>query len=161
MQDFTLTSPAFEHEGVIPREYTCDGENVSPELRIAGVPEGTVSLALIVEDPDVPAAVRDDRMFNHWVLFNIDPATAVIEQGSTPGTLGANTRGVAVYTGPCPPPQFEPPEHRYFFMLYALDVRIDEQEGASKEAVKASMKGHILAKAELMGRYARPTDAAA
>ena len=155
MSTLTLQSPAFEHDATIPARYTCDGENVSPELQISGVPEGTQSLVLIMDDPDVPKAVRDDQMFDHWVLFNIPPETMSIGAGENPGVLGGNTRGEAAYTGPCPPPQFEPKEHRYIFQLYALDSKLALSEGATKEAVKAAMKGHILDKAELIGRYSR------
>jgi Raf kinase inhibitor-like YbhB/YbcL family protein len=153
--EFTLTSPAFNTGEAIPPKYTCDGENVSPELQIKGVPEGTVSLALLVDDPDVPKVVRESGVFDHWVLFNIPPDTAILVEGESEGVVGSNTRGEQKYTGPCPPPQYEPKEHRYFFSLYALDTELSLEAGASKEAVKAAMKGHILAKAELLGRYAR------
>ena len=156
--EFSLTSPAFNNGEVIPSKYTCDGEDVSPELRIAGGPDGTKSLALLMDDPDVPRVLREDGTFDHWVLFNIPPETGVIAEGAGSGSVGVkgnNTRGATAYTGPCPPPQYEPKEHRYFFSLYALDSMLALAEGASKEAVKATMKGHLLAKAELMGRYAR------
>ncbi len=153
--DLTLKSLAFENGGVIPKKYTCDGENINPELRISGVSEEVQSLVLLIDDPDVPRAVREEQMFDHWVLFNIPPGTAVVPEGGSVGVRGRNTRGEAAYTGPCPPPQFEPKEHRYFFSLYALDARLPLEEGASKEAVKIAMKGHILNKAELIGRYSR------
>lgn len=153
--DLTLTSPAFQSGGVIPSKYTCDGENTSPELQIRGVPEGTKSLVLLVDDPDVPRVVREEQMFDHWVLFNMRPDTAIIPEGAAEGVQGSNTRGDTSYTGPCPPPQFEPKEHRYFFSLYALDTELPLEKGASKDAVKLAMKGHILAKAELVGRYSR------
>lgn len=155
MDEMKLTGPAFEGGGSIPAKYTCDGKNISPPLAITNVPEGARPLVLIVEDPDVPAAVRDEQMFDHWVLFNIDPSTKEIAEHSAPGKQGANTSGKAQFTGPCPPPQFEPKEHRYFFILYALDTTIDEQEGATKEAVRAAMRGHIITKAELVGTYER------
>ncbi|MBI2617838.1 YbhB/YbcL family Raf kinase inhibitor-like protein [Candidatus Kaiserbacteria bacterium] len=150
-----LTSPVFENGELIPSKYTCDGENVSPLLAISGVSEDVQSLVLIMDDPDVPKAVRDNQMFDHWVLFNIDPTTTHIGEGEGPGILGSNTMGEAAYIGPCPPTQFEPKEHRYIFQLYALDTMLDIREGASKEVVKSAMKGHILQKTELMGKYSR------
>lgn len=154
MEEMQLTSPAFENKGTIPSEYTCDGENISPELRVANVPEGTKSLVLIMEDPDVPEFVREDGMWDHWVVFNIPPDTVVIPKGEEPeGVQGLTTANKLGYGGPCPPDA----EHRYFFMLYALDTELDEQEGATKEAVRMAMKHHILAKAELLGRYVRNT----
>lgn len=150
-----LTSPAFEHGSVIPRKFTCDGDNVSPGLAIAEVPEGARSLVLLMDDPDVPRAVREDRMFDHLVLFNIPPDTRVIPEGESAGVAGVNTAGSLGYTGPCPPPQFEPKEHRYVFSLYALDCELPLEAGTSKEQVRSAMKGHLLAKAELIGRYAR------
>lgn len=155
MERFTLSSSAFTDGTTVPARYTCDGENINPPLTISGVPSGAKTLALIMEDPDVPQAVRDDRMFDHWILFNIDPKTTFIDEGEAPGTLGTNTAGDSAYRGPCPPPQFEPAEHRYIFQLYALAVSLDVREGATKEAVKSAMKGHILEKAELLGRYRR------
>src|SRR3989344_3756800 len=109
----TLISSAFEHEGTIPSRFTCDGENVSPPLVIVDVPEGSRSLAIVMDDPDVPKQLRPDGVFDHWVLFNIAPETGSIAKGATVGVSGANGRGDAKYTGPCPPPQYEPAEHRY------------------------------------------------
>lgn len=151
----TLSSPAFQNGGLIPSKFTCDGENVSPELRIEGVSEGVKSLVLIMDDSDVPRVVRESQMFDHWVLFNIDPSTSVIPEGKTSGVCGANTRGEACYTGPCPPPQHEPTEHRYFFSLYALDTKLLLEERTPKEKVLAAIQNHILQKAEYMGRYER------
>ena len=153
--DFILSSPAFKEGETIPVKYTCDGENINPPLYIEGVPPEARSLALIVEDPDVPKAVRDSQMFDHWLLFNISPTVTEIPEGENLGILGANTAGNAAYTGPCPPPQFEPKEHRYVFQLYALDQELDVREGAGKEVIKTAMKGHIIAKAELVGKYSR------
>lgn len=152
MKEMQLTSLVFENGGTIPSEYTCDGENISPELRIANVPGGAKSLVLIMEDPDVPKFVREDGMWNHWVVFNIPPNTVFIPRGEEPeGVQGLTTSNKLGYGGPCPPDK----EHRYFFMLYALDKELDEQEGATKETVRKAMKHHILAKAELLGRYER------
>ncbi len=148
----SITSPAFENNNLIPSLYTCDGENISPELHIANVPKEAHSLVLIMEDPDVPTFVREDGMWNHWVVFNIPPDTKVIPKKEEPqGILGLNTANKLGYGGPCPPDA----EHRYFFMLYALDTTLDNDEGATKEEVQMLMKNHILAKAELIGRYKR------
>lgn len=148
-----ITSAAFGQGGDIPSKYTCEGENISPPLSIGGIPDGTESLALIMYDPDVPAAVRADRMFDHWVLFNIDPQTAQIAEGFAPGTEGRNTKGQSAYTGPCPPTQYAPTKHRYFFKLFALATTLDLDEKATKKDVEELMEGHILAQAELIGLY--------
>lgn len=151
----TLTAPAFEHNTSIPSQYTCDGENKNPRLEISGVPEGTKSLALIMDDPDIPDSVKESRgidVFDHWVLFNLPADAAVIEEASTPpGTEGANSAGGSEYTGPCPPDG----EHRYFFKLYALDTELDLPAGASKADVEAAMTGNIIEQTELVGLYER------
>jgi Raf kinase inhibitor-like YbhB/YbcL family protein len=148
-----LSSPAFDHGGKIPSEYTCDGSNINPELRIGDIPSGTVSLILIMDDPDVPEFVRKDKMYVHWVIFNIPPDQTHIAKNSQPsGTPGMNTGGKLGYQGPCPPDR----EHRYFFKLYAIDSRLDLPRGATKvEVEKAMKKHHLLAQTELMGRYER------
>jgi len=151
-----LTSSAFEYNGSIPSKYTCDENGrLSPPLSISGVPEKTVSLALIMDDPDVPKQLRPEGVFDHWVLFNIPATTKEIPEGTSVGTLGANSGGVSTYTGPCPPSQYEPSEHRYVFKLYALDAELDLEPGATKEKVLEAMRGHVIADAELIGRYKR------
>ena len=151
----TLKSSAFENGQVIPPKYTCDGDNVNPPLAIGGVPEEAKSLALIVDDPDVPKQLKPDGVFDHWTLFNIAPATREISENGSAGTAGANGSGKSAYTGPCPPPQYEPSEHRYFFRLYALDGELALPAGASKKEVLAAMEGHVIGQAELVGRYKR------
>lgn len=152
----SITSSAFENNGKIPPKFTCDGErNLSPQLSISGVPEGTKSLTLIVDDPDVPKVLKPDGVFDHWVLFNISPETRGIEEGDSAGVAGANGAGKNAYTGPCPPPQYEPSEHRYVFTLYALDTMLALPAGATKQEILRAMEGHMLAKAELIGRYKR------
>lgn len=147
-----LTSPAFQDGGKIPAEYTCDGQNISPELNISGLGSQAKSLALIMDDPDVPEFVRKDKMYVHWVVFNIPPNTTRIPKNSQPhGTPGMNTGNQLNYTGPCPPDR----EHRYYFKLYALDKMLDLPRGATKSDVEKAMEGHILSKADLMGRYER------
>jgi Raf kinase inhibitor-like YbhB/YbcL family protein len=147
-----LTSPAFQHKGHIPKLYTCEGKNAHPPLQFHNIPEGTKSFVLIMDDPDVPASIRPEQMFDHWVIFNIPPETREIkESGKVPGIQGQNTRGKNDYFGPCPP--FG--EHRYFFKLYALDCQLLLHPGATKKAVQQALQGHVLAEAELMGLYAK------
>lgn len=152
MTTLTVLSPAFEHEGLIPSKYTCDGDNVSPPLAIDGIPKGTVSLVLVVEDPDVPWTIREDGVWDHWVVFNMPPDTTRIAEGEIPqGTLGRTTQGVRAYGGPCPPDG----EHRYLFRVYALDTWLRLPEGSTKKEVLEMSKGHVLESTTLMGRYRR------
>lgn len=145
-----LTSSAFQNGGHIPRIYTCQGENISPPLEISDVPPKSKSLVLIMDDPDVPPSVRKDRMYVHWVVYNIEPTTIKIEENADPfGSQGKNTAHELGYVGPCPPDR----EHRYFFKLYAIDKVIDLKEGATKEEILKEIEGHIIAQTELIGRY--------
>lgn len=145
-----LTSPAFTEGGKIPTKYTCEGENINPELNISGVPKNAKTLVLIMDDPDVPEFVRKDRMYDHWVVFNIPPNTTRIpERSQPPGTPGKNTGGGLGYTGPCPPDR----EHRYFFKLYAIGCELTLPKSSTKHDVENAIKGHILAQTQLMGRY--------
>lgn len=151
----TLKSPAFKQNNTIPTAYTCDGVNVSPPLEWSEVPRETQSLVLIMDDPDVPAFVRPDQMYDHWVLFNIPPTISSLAENTReiPGAVqGTNTSGKLGYTGPCPPDR----QHRYFFKLYALDALLDLPPGVSKKQVEEAMKGHILAQTDLIGVYNRP-----
>ena len=141
-----LTSRAFTHEGMIPDRYTCDGADVSPELGIEGVPEGTVSLVLVVDDPDAPGGTWD-----HWVVFDIPVTASVPEDVGATGTGGLNSWQRTGYGGPCPPSG----THRYFFTVLALDAELDLAEGATKVEVLAAAEGHVLGEAVLMGTYAR------
>jgi Raf kinase inhibitor-like YbhB/YbcL family protein len=145
-----LTSPAFTEGGKIPSKYTCEGENINPELQISGIPANTKTLVLIMDDPDVPEFVRKEKMWDHWVVFNIPTSTTKIsEHSQPPGVPGKNTSGGLIYEGPCPPDR----EHRYFFKLYALDCELSLSKGSSKHDVENAIKGHILAQTQLMGRY--------
>jgi Raf kinase inhibitor-like YbhB/YbcL family protein len=153
MENVIITSSAFEHNGTIPPKYTCDGEDINPPLMFADIPEGAKSLVLIMDDPDVPKNLRPDGMWDHWVVFNLEPTTVSIEEGKEPaGTSGNNSWGKRGYGGPCPPDR----EHRYFFKLYALDTKLDLPEGSSKKEVEQAMRGHVLAQGELIGLYNRP-----
>ncbi len=155
MQDLSIKSTIFKDGEFVPSKYTCDGENINPELLIDGVPRDTKSLALIMDDPDVPKELRSDGHFTHWLLYNIDPSLRKIKENSAPGTQGKNDAGQNTYTGPCPPTNYEPTKHRYFFKLYALDSLLDLPEGASQKELEEAMQGHILAQAELMAYYDR------
>lgn len=154
----TITSAAFQNGSGIPSQFTCDAENISPPLTISGVPEGAKSLTLLMDDPDIPQVFKEERgidSFDHWTLFNIAPETREIVQAGSVGTRGRNGAGRNEYTGPCPPKEYEPSEHRYFFRLYALDTMLTIPDGSSKTEVIAAMQGHIITQAELMGRYKR------
>lgn len=152
-----LSSHSFEHEGRIPKQYTCDGKNISPQLSISEVPEETRSLVLIMDDPDVPTHIREDGMWDHWVVFNLPPDVRELPEGETPpGTEGMGTHGDSGYFGPCPPDG----EHRYFFKLYALDTTLDLPAKTDKLSVEKAMTEHVLDKAALMGRYERGLGAA-
>ena len=150
---FQITSPSFDHEGMIPSKFTCDSSNVSPELQWMGTAAGTRSFALICDDPDASRGT-----WVHWVIYNI-PGTssglpesvssnATLRDGMRQGVGSSNHSG---YRGPCPPSGI----HRYYFKLYGLDAQLDLAPGATKEQLLAAMEGHILAEAQLMGRYTR------
>jgi len=147
-----LSSDFFENGGLIPVRFTCDGENISPSLKFTDVPDDVVSFALIVEDPDVPVSVREDGMWDHWVLWNIPKDIRELEVGvSGVGVSGMGTGGKIAYSGPCPPDR----EHRYFFRLFALDIELDLKEGSSKVDLLGKIGGHILEMAEIVGKYSR------
>lgn len=148
----SITSSAFKMNGEIPVRFTCDGKNISPELVINGAPPETKSLALTLEDPDVPKNIRADGMWDHWILWNIPPSTTHIREGvAPPGIVGRGTSGDTTYEGPCPPDR----EHRYIFTLYALDTLLSLPEGSTKEELLRALAPHIIEKAELVGRYNR------
>jgi len=138
----TVTSPVFNYQGYIPTKYCCDGENVNPPLSIKDIPDGTKSLALILEDPDA------ENVFDHWIVWDISPSE-IIKENSTPGSVGKNSTGKNEYTGPCPPNGI----HRYFFKIYALDAMLKLTEGASKKELREAMDSHILSSGELIGLY--------
>jgi Raf kinase inhibitor-like YbhB/YbcL family protein len=147
-----LVSTAFSEGGTIPRQYTCDGKDVSPPLTWSGVPEGAKSIALICDDPDA------SKTWVHWVIFDLPPAVKGLPEGIATsaevaggGTQGTNDFRKVGYGGPCPPSG----THRYFFKLYALDTQVKLKSNATKADVERAMKGHVLAEATLMGRYAR------
>lgn len=156
MSSLKLTSQAFADGGFIPERFTCEGENVSPPLTIEAVPEAADSLALIVVDPDIPEEVKKKMeidVFDHWIVFDIGVGISKIAAGESVGTSGGNSSGSSGYTGPCPPANLEPTEHRYVFSLYALDTQLGLSTGADKATVENSLAGHVLATDELVGRY--------
>lgn len=148
-----VRSSAFSEGAFIPSRYTCDGENVSPDLEWSSVPKGTKSIAVIADDPDAPR-----KTWVHWVLFNLPPSlqalaanvptTATLANGGIQGVNDANELG---YDGPCPPSGI----HRYYFKVYALDITISLKSGCTKEQLLTAIEGHALADGVLMGRYTR------
>ena len=144
-----LTSPAFHNGEMIPDIYGREFEDKSPPLTIGEAPENAMSLALIMDDPDAPG-----QKFTHWVLFNISPNTTNLHEDVTPIMMktGTSDYGETGYGGPKPPSG----EHRYYFHLYALDIRLPLPRGAGRSEVEGAMKGHVLEVATLMGRYAAP-----
>lgn len=149
----TITSPAFRHEGEIPIEYTCEGEDVSPQLQWSGAPAGTKSLALIVEDPDAPDPKAPKRVYTHWVLYDLPAGSGGLERATKslpPGTReGKNDWKRTGYGGPCPPIG----RHRYFVRLFALDTVLGELNQPDRARLQAAMQGHVLGEAVLMGTY--------
>jgi Raf kinase inhibitor-like YbhB/YbcL family protein len=143
---FEITSPAFEFDGAIPAKHSCDGANVSPPLSFAGAPEGTRSLALVVDDPDAPVGT-----FTHWLSWGIDPGVDGLSEGQAAPREGRNGFGTTGYVGPCPPGG----RHRYFFRLHALDTDLDLEPGADRDELERALEGRVLETAELMGTYER------
>ena len=152
-----LSSQAFSHNDPILMLYTCDGRDLSPPLSWSGLPSGTKSLALIVDDPDAPDPMAPKMTWVHWVLYNIpvevkELAENAGESGLPAGTLeGVNDWGRTGYGGPCPPIG----RHRYFFKLYALDIMLPDLGQPKKEELLQVMRSHILSQAELIGTYER------
>ncbi|WMJ09391.1 YbhB/YbcL family Raf kinase inhibitor-like protein [Nitrosomonas sp. sh817] len=157
MTMFTLISTAFSHNAEIPSRHTCDGADTSPALSWSGLPEGTQSLVLIVDDPDAPDPAAPKMTWVHWVLYNIPPSASGLTEGIhekdlPPGTLqGLNDWKRTGYGGPCPPIG----THRYFHKLYALDTVLPDLHHPTKAKLEQAMHGHILAQTELIGRYQR------
>jgi Raf kinase inhibitor-like YbhB/YbcL family protein len=153
----TLTSSAFSDGGEMPTQCTCDGDDLSPDLAWSGLPEGTRSLVLIVDDPDAPDPKAPRMVWDHWLLYNLLPGAAglpagVRSQDLPEGALeGVNSWGRTGYGGPCPPIG----RHRYFHILYALDLVLPDLGQPTKDRLLAHMQGHILAHTELVGTYER------
>lgn len=138
----------FEHNQIIPSKYTCDGENLAPELTVSEIPQNAKSLVLIVDDPDAPVGT-----WVHWVVYNIPTSVTKIDAKNLPkeSKQGITDFGRIGWGGPCPPSG----THRYFFKLYAIDTVLDLAEGATKAQVENAIKDHIIEKAELIGLYKR------
>ena len=151
----TLTSSAFKQGGKIPSKYTCEGDDVSPPLSFDGIPAGTKSLVLILDDPDAPDPKAPKMTWVHWVLYDMPPTATGLAGGLAPKDLPAGTREGrndwkrTGYGGPCPPIG----RHRYFHKLYALDVALGDLGAPTKARLEQAMEGHVLARAELMGTY--------
>jgi Raf kinase inhibitor-like YbhB/YbcL family protein len=153
----TISSPAFANGAEIPSLYTCDGKDVSPELRFGGVPQGAKSLALVAHDPDAPDPSAPRMDWVHWVVYNLPPGTTSLPQGVRAqdlpaGTLqGLNDWKRTGWGGPCPPIG----RHRYFFRLFALNTMLPDLGSPDRQALQREMQGHLLGSAELMGTYQR------
>jgi Raf kinase inhibitor-like YbhB/YbcL family protein len=155
-----LTSSAFRPETDIPVKFTCQGDDISPELAWKDAPAQTKTFALIVHDPDAPR----QGGFTHWVVYNIPAGVQQLRQNEPKGDAlpgggvqGRNDGGKVGYMGPCPPSG----THRYYFYLYALDTELNLQSGAGKDDLEKAMQGHVLQKAELMGKYRKTSGKAA
>lgn len=144
----TIESSAFKNGDTIPAEYTCDGAGINPPLAFSDIPARAQSLMLIVDDPDAPSGD-----FVHWIVWNISPQITHIAEGTTPpeAIVGRNSIVQAKYQSPCPPSGI----HRYFFKLYALDTMLELTSNAGKPEAVKMIEGHIIEKAELVGKYGR------
>jgi Raf kinase inhibitor-like YbhB/YbcL family protein len=151
--EIKMTSAAFEPGGMIPNQYTCDGQDISPPLSWGDVPDGSASIALVCDDPDAPMGT-----WVHWVLFDLPPETRNLPENIPPsetleggGTHGVNDFRRLGYGGPCPPGG----THRYYFKIYALDKKMGLSAGSTKAQLLKAMEGHVMAEGELIGRYKR------
>lgn len=147
-----LSSPAFVSNGPIPKKHTCQGDNVSPELRIHGVPAGTKSLVIVVDDPDAPDPAAPKRDWIHWIVFDLPPTTLVLPEGVSvlpaPGRVGLNDWGNPTYGGPCPPIG----RHRYIFRVYAIDKVLGLNHPKLAD-LRNAVAGHVLGASSLIGTY--------
>lgn len=144
----TVKSDAFTDDGVIPARFTCDGENINPPLHIEGIPEDSLSLAIIVDDPDAPGG-----SFCHWVNWNI-PVTHEIQEKENRGMKGMNDFGEHGYSGPCPPAGV----HRYHFKIYALNRTLDISPSSDKMQLESAMSDSVIAFGVITGKYSRQTN---
>jgi Raf kinase inhibitor-like YbhB/YbcL family protein len=152
-----LASKAFGHGGEIPRRYTCDGDNISPPLEWSGVPQGTRSLALVIDDPDAPDPAAPRMTWVHWIVFNLPPHESELPEAANrhglppDSSVGTNSGGRNDYGGPCPPVG----RHRYFHKLFALDMVLDDSRVGDIDSLKRAMDGHVIASTEFFATYAR------
>ena len=153
MPSLKISSSSFEPNGEIPTQYTCEGADTSVPLAFEGIPEGTKSLALIVDDPDAPDPAAPKMVWVHWVLYNLPPDSAGLDEGIASLPLGTgeglNDWKRTGYGGPCPPIG----RHRYFHKLYALDKQLGDLGNPTKDDLLKAMEGHVLAEAQLIGTY--------
>ncbi|MEE9555498.1 MAG: YbhB/YbcL family Raf kinase inhibitor-like protein [candidate division Zixibacteria bacterium] len=152
MATLEIISDAFKQGETIPRQYTCDGDDISPNLTWDRPPDGTKELVLIFDDPDAPGGTWD-----HWIVYNLPPDEAGLHENIAKevpggGIQGKNSWHQSKYGGPCPP---HGPAHRYIFKLYAVDKKLELPPGATKAEIESAIEGHILAQGELMGKYGR------
>ncbi len=152
---FTISSPAFAPNDPIPAKYTCEGADISPPLEWSGAPDGTRSFALIVDDPDAPDPAKPQRVYVHWVVYNIPASVTRLPENAARSGLphgamqGTNDWGKQTYGGPCPPIG----RHRYFFKLYALDTQLKGLKNPTKAQLEKAMQGHALDNTQLIGTY--------
>jgi len=152
---FTISSAAFGNGGEVPARFTCEGADLSPPIVWSGVPAGTRSLALVVDDPDAPDPARPQRTWVHWVLYDLPPTASGLPEAIRRDALPVGTRegqndwDRTGYGGPCPPVG----RHRYFFKLYALDVLLPDLGTPTKAKLLEAMKGHVVGEAQVMGTY--------
>lgn len=151
---FSLNSPAYKDQSAMDPRFSCDGDAVSPPLKWDGAPAGTKSYALIIDDPDAPDPAKPEKTFVHWVIYDIPSSITSLTEGASKqlpsgARRGANDKGDAAYTGPCPPVG----RHRYFHRLYALDVVLPDLHNPNKTQLLAAMKGHVLGETQLIGTY--------
>jgi len=152
---FTISSPAFSPNGAIPAKYTCEGADISPPLEWSGAPDGTRSFALIVDDPDAPDPAKPQRVYVHWVVYNIPAGTTKLAENAAKKGLpagavqGTNDWDKQMYGGPCPPIG----RHRYFFKVYSLDMQLAGLKNPTKAQLERAMQGHVLDNTQLIGTY--------
>ena len=147
MRLLKVSSSAFKDGGEIPSEFTCDGLDLSPPLSITDIPKETTTLSIIMDDPDAPMGT-----FTHWLVWNISPNKTQFTKGEEFDSVqGRTSFGAIGYGGPCPPSG----THRYFFRIYALDIKLDLKQGSNAKNLESAISGHVLAEATLMGRYSR------
>ena len=153
LKELSIKSPSFDHNAEIPKKFTCQGEDISPALQWSDLPEGTKSLALIVDDPDAPDPKAPKMTWVHWVLYDIPPDASGLDEAVKKlpeGTReGLNDWKRTGYGGPCPPIG----RHRYFHKLYALGIKLGDKGALTKKALLEAIKDHVLAKGQLVGTY--------
>jgi len=152
---FQIESPAFQNRADIPREYTCEGENIPPPLQWKNPPAGTQSFVLIVDDPDAPDPKAPQRTWVHWLVYNIPAKSRGLDQKIPPtARMGVNDFKKTAWGSPCPPRG----KHRYFYKLYALDTVLEFSQEPNKTELEAAMKGHVLEQTHLIGLYEKGGD---